>query len=113
VDDLDTYVFEVEPKREEKNKRYFKGRLWVDNRDLQVVKLCGKSVPEVLHVKKKKEPEEIRPTFTTWRQWTDGMWLPAYSRVDDELHFAAQTIHVHEVVKFTGYKKTAAGAGKP
>ena len=48
VDDLDTYVFHVEPKKEEKNRRYFQGRVWVDNHDLQVVKLCGKSVPDVI-----------------------------------------------------------------
>ena len=46
VDDLDTYVFHVEPVKEEKNKRYFQGRVWVDNRDLQIVKLCGRTVPE-------------------------------------------------------------------
>src|SRR5215475_14103497 len=36
VDDLDTYVFHVEPSKEEKNKRYFQGRVWVDNRDFQI-----------------------------------------------------------------------------
>ncbi len=107
VDDLDTYVFLVDPKKEEKNKRYFQGRIWVDNHDLQVVKLCGKSVPEVLHLKKKKNaPQEIRPTFVTWRQFVDGNWLPAYSRVDDTLHFEAQSIHIREIVKFTGYQRS-------
>ena len=104
VDDLDTYVFHVEPKREEKNKRYYQGRIWVDNKDLQVVKLCGKSVPEVIP-KKKKDPQDLRPTFVTWRQLVDGNWFPAYSRVDDTLHFVAESIHVREVVKFTNYKK--------
>ena len=48
VDELDTYVFHVEPKKEEKNKRYFQGRVWVDNQDFEIVKLCGKSVPEAI-----------------------------------------------------------------
>ena len=55
VDDLDTYVFHVDPKKEEKNKRYFQGRVWIDNKDLQIVKMCGKSVPDILP-KKKKQP---------------------------------------------------------
>lgn len=110
VDDLDTYVFHVEPVKEEKEKRYFQGRLWVDNRDFQVVKLCGKSVPEQIR-RKKKDPIEVRPTFVGYRQLIDGNWLPAYARVDDTLRFGVQSIHLREVVKFKDYKRReAAGA---
>ena len=104
VDDLDTYVFHVEPKKEEKNQRYFEGRIWVDNRDFQVVKLCGKSVPDVVHVKK-HQPMDIRPSFVGYRQFIDGNWFPAYARVDDTLHFQVQSIHLREVVKLTNYKR--------
>jgi len=109
VDDLDTYVFHVEPKKEEKNQRYFQGRIWVDNHDLQVVKLCGKSVPEIIR-KKKNQPQDVRPTFVGYRQPVDGLWFPAYVRVDDTLHFRAESVHVREIVKFTGYKRAGAGA---
>ena len=104
VDDLDTYVFHVGAQEEEKNKRYFQGRVWVDSHDLQIVKLCGKSVPEVIHVKK-NQPMDITPTFVSYRQLVDGHWFPAYARVDDTLHFQVQAIHVREIVKFTGYKR--------
>ena len=57
VDDLDTYVFHVEPKKEENGKRYFQGRIWVDAQDFQIVKLCGKSGPEHMRVKKNQRPE--------------------------------------------------------
>jgi hypothetical protein len=112
VDDLDTYVFLVEPKKEEKDKRYFQGRVWVDSRDLQIVKLCGKSVPEQNRVAK-NQSQDLRPTFVTYRQPVDGYWFPAYTRVDDTLHFRAMSVHLREVIKFTGYKKatTAAAAG--
>ena len=113
VDDLDTYVLHVEPKKEEKGKRYFQGRVWVDTHDLQVVKLCGKSVPDVVHVKK-NQPMDIRPMFVSYRQEVDGHWFPAYTRVDDILHFQAQAIHMRETVKFTGYKRTGMeAAAKP
>ena len=104
VDDLDTYVFQVEPAKLEKNKRYFQGKIWVDNRDLQMVKLCGKSVPEQIHVKK-HQPAEVRPTFMSVRQLVDGFWFPAYARIDDTLHFGMESIHVREVVRFKDYKK--------
>lgn len=109
VDDLDTYVFHVVPKKEEKGKRYFEGRIWVDNRDLQIVKLCGKSVPDGPRPKKNK-PMDIRLMFVGYRQLVDGLWFPAYARVDDTLHFMAQSVHLREVVKLRDYKKAAAGA---
>jgi hypothetical protein len=107
VDDLDTYVFHVEPKKEEKGKHYFQGRIWIDNHDLQIVKLCGKSVPETVHVKKKQR-QELRPTFASYRQVVDGNWFPAYARVDDDLNFRTGTVHVREIVKLTGYKRAGA-----
>jgi hypothetical protein len=109
VDDLDTYVFHVVPKKEEKGKRYFEGRIWVDNRDFQIVKLCGKSVPDAVHSKKNK-PMDIRLMFAGYRQLVDGLWFPAYARVDDTLHFMAQSVHLREVVKLKDYKKAAPGA---
>jgi hypothetical protein len=115
VDDLDTYVFHVEPSKEEKNRRYFQGRVWVDNRDLQIVKLCGKTVPEQIR-RKKKDPIEVRPTFVGYRQIVDGYWFPAYARVDDTLHFGVQSVHLREVVKFKDYKRgepATAAVSKP
>jgi len=113
VDDLDTYVFHVEPKKLEKNQRYYQGRIWVDNRDLQIVKLCGKSVPDAVQ-KKKHQPLDVRPTFVSYRQIVDGNWFPAYTRVDDTLHLGVDSIHVREIVKLTGYKRTGTNtAAKP
>lgn len=115
VDDLDTYVFHVEPVREEKNTRYFQGRVWIDNRDLQMVKLCGKTVPEQIR-RKKKDPIEVRPTFVGYRQLVDGFWFPAYARVDDTLHFGVQSVRLREIVKFKDYKRrepAATAVSKP
>ena len=108
VDDLDTYVFHVVPKKEEKNRRYFEGRVWVDNHDLEIVKLCGKSVPEMAHVKK-REAQDLRPTFVTYRQPVDAFWFPAFVKVDDTLYFKTGPVHVREIVKFTGYKRAGTG----
>jgi len=105
VDDLDTYEFHMEPKKEEKGKRYFQGRIWVDAQDFQIVKMCGKSGPEKLPVKKKDRPE-LHPTFVTYRQLVDGrFWFPAYTRSDDTLHFKAESIHMREIIKYSGYKR--------
>jgi hypothetical protein len=112
VDDLDTYVFHVEPKKIEKGKRYFQGRVWVDGHDFEIVKVCGKSVPDVIHTKK-NQPMDIRPAFVSYRVLVDGHWFPAYARVDDTLNFKVQAVHLREIVKLTGYKKAGAAAAKP
>ncbi len=104
VDDLETYVFRVEPAKQEKDKRYFQGRIWIDNRDFQMVKLCGKTIPELIRPKKHQEVE-IRPTFVGYRQLVDGYWFPAYARVDDTLHLQVQSVHLREIVKFKDYKR--------
>jgi hypothetical protein len=104
VDDLDTYEFHVEPKKEEKGKRYFLGRIWVDAQDFQIVKLCGKSGPEKVQVKKRQRPE-LHPTFVTYRQEVEGHWFPAFTRSDDTLPFKAGSVHLRETIKYSGYKR--------
>jgi outer membrane lipoprotein-sorting protein len=37
ADELDCYVFSVSPKSTKGGRMYFKGKIWVDDRDLQVV----------------------------------------------------------------------------
>ena len=46
-DELGTYVFDVAPKQIDKNRRYFQGRIWVDDHDFQIVKTYGKNVPDL------------------------------------------------------------------
>jgi hypothetical protein len=105
VDDLDTYEFHVEPKSKEKGKRYFEGRIWVDGQDFQIVKVCGKSGPDLIR-KGKNQRSDLRPTFVTYRQQIDGRyWLPAYTRSDDNLYFKAGPVHVRETIKYSGYRR--------
>jgi hypothetical protein len=106
VDDLDTYVFHVEPKKEEKDRRYFKGRVWVDAQDFQIVKVCGKSGPERIATKKRQRPE-LHPMFVTYRQLVGGQWFPVYARSDDTLDFRDGPVHLRQIVKFSNYKLAA------
>jgi hypothetical protein len=104
IDEIGTYVFDIAPKQIEKNKRYFQGRIWVDDTDFQIVKTYGKNVPD-LGVKKRGQ-ENLFPNFTTWRDRVDGKyWFPVYTKVDDVLHFSSGDIHIRQVVKYTDYKR--------
>ena len=108
VDELDAYVFDVKPKVMEKNKRYFQGRIWVDQRDLQIVVTDGKNVPD----NTRKGHEDLSPPFITYRQQIDGQyWFPVYTRGEGILHFSAgsgylsQDVHIRETLKYTNYKR--------
>jgi len=104
VDDLDTFVFHVSPRKIEGEQRYFQGRIWVDSQDFQIVKLCGKSGPEKVRVKKRERPQ-LQPLFVTYRQLVDGYWLPAFTKSDDLLQFPEGARRLRQIVKYTGYKK--------
>src|SRR5262249_21767047 len=110
VDELHCYVFDVKPKQEEPGKRYFEGRIWVDDQDFQIVKNSGKSVPDIKIVKKKKLQENLFPKFTTWREQIDNKyWFPTFSSADDTLHFNGGDVRIKQVVKMTNYTKRAGG----
>jgi hypothetical protein len=108
VDEVDTYVFDVKPKVIEKNKRYFQGRIWVDQKDLQIVVTNGKNVPDDT----RKGHEDLSPPFTTYREQVDGKyWFPVYTRGEGVLHFSggsgylAQEVHMRETLKYAKYKR--------
>jgi hypothetical protein len=107
-DELHCYVFDIAPKKIEGKKRYFQGRIWVDDHDYQIVKTYGKTVPDIVANKRGKE-EHLYPKFTTWRQQIDGLyWFPVYTKADDELHFKEGDIHIREIVKYEDYKRFGA-----
>jgi hypothetical protein len=105
LDELSTYVFDVKPKKIEKNQRYFQGRIWVDDKDLNIVKSDGKAVPDII----KKGNENIFPRFETFRENIEGhYWFPTYTRSDDELHFSTGAIHMRMTVRYANYKRFGA-----
>jgi hypothetical protein len=99
IDEIDTYVFDVAPKVMPKkvSERFFQGRVWVDDRDLQIVKVKGKGVPE---------GKQRFPTFETYREQIDGKyWFPTYTYADDDLVFpGGQVVHIRMKVRYTDYK---------
>jgi hypothetical protein len=102
-DELNTYVFDIAPKQIVGKKRYFQGRIWVDNKDFQIVETYGKTVPDI---KKKKNNENLFPKFTTWREQIDGQyWFPTYTRAEDTLKFSMGDIKIREIIKYTNYKR--------
>jgi len=102
VDELSCYVFDVGPKTIEKNQRYFKGRVWVDDKDLQIVMTDGKAVPDIIT----KNNENVFPRFRTYREnIEEGYWFPVYTRADDYLHFRSGDVHIRMTIRYSNYKR--------
>lgn len=103
IDDLDLYVFDVQPKNlaslKKVSERYFMGRIWVDKTDLQIVKSKGKGVPE--DKRNKFLPVE------TYREQIDGKyWFPTYTYGNDQLVFdSGQTVRLRILVTYTNFKR--------
>jgi len=101
IDELGLYVFDVSPKvitdPKKSKQRWFSGRIWVDDKDLMIVKSKGKAVPE--------PKGEKFPAVETWRENIDGKyWFPSFTTADDELVFDNGTVvKVRMRVKYTNY----------
>lgn len=101
VDEIETYMFSVKPKKIEKGKRYFEGQVWVDKIDLQIVKTYGKGVGH-----RKKNDDEQFPRFETYRDQIDGeYWFPIYTSARDTLQFKNGAIKMRMIIKYEDYKR--------
>ena len=108
VDELATYVFDCTPKQLVKGHKYFQGRVWVDQQDLEIVLVNGTTVPQ----ETRRGHEDLQPPFTTYYQQIDGKyWFPTYTKAEGTLHFAAQDgalaqdVHMRNVVRYTDYRR--------
>jgi hypothetical protein len=102
IDEISAYVFEVKPKRIVKKERYFQGRIWVDDTDLEIVKTYGKAVPDI----SKHGNENFFPRFETYRENIEGhYWFPTYTHADDVLHFTSGDIRIRMTVRYKDYKR--------
>lgn len=101
IDELDLYVFDVSPKVvpdwKKTTQKFFSGRIWVDDRDLMIVKSKGKAVPE---------GKERFAITETWRDSVDGKyWFPVFSTSDDQLVFDnGQVVRMRIRVKYSNYR---------
>jgi hypothetical protein len=99
LDEISCYAFAVKPKKLESGKRYFEGIVWVDDRDLQIVKSYGRGVG-ITH------GDYQYPKFETYREQIDGKyWFPTYTIANTTLHFKENDQRIKETVKYEDYKQ--------
>jgi len=108
LDQINTYVFQVSPKRLSRTRRYFEGAVWVEDQDLVIVKTFGKFVSEIAG-NGTKLPFTMFETFR--ENFQDKYWLPTYTRSDDYIEGSDKSeIHLHLVIRNTEFKLNNAPA---
>ncbi|MGH9822471.1 MAG: hypothetical protein ACREDR_04370 [Blastocatellia bacterium] len=76
----------------------FQGRIWVDDKDLQIVRTSGQAIAT--------QPNQLFPRFESYREDIDGKyWFPTYVYADDTLNFRTGSVHVKMTVRFTNYRR--------
>jgi len=101
LDEISCYEFAVRPKKLEKGQRYFEGEVWVDDRDLQIVKTYGRGVGLL-----KRGDDNQYPKFETYREQIDGKyWFPTYTIANDTLNFQSGPQRMRLTVKYEDYKQ--------
>jgi hypothetical protein len=104
VDEIGCYVFAVKPIKLEGNQRYFSGEVWVDDRDLQIVKSYGRGVGTA-----SRKGDNQFPKFETYREQVDGKyWFPTYTVANDTLHFKSGDQRIRQTIRYEDYKQFGA-----
>jgi hypothetical protein len=99
LDEIGCYAFAVKPKKVDAGQRYFEGIVWVDDRDLQIVKSYGRGTG----VFKKGN---AYPKFETYREQIDGQyWFPTYTIANATLHFPEYDQRIKQTVRYEDYKQ--------
>jgi hypothetical protein len=99
LDEINCYTFAVKPKKMESNQRYFEGIVWVDDRDLQIVKSYGRGEGA-------KQGDHQYGKFETYREQIDGKyWFPTYTISNATLHFRDNDQRIKMTVKYEDYKQ--------
>ncbi len=102
ADEIPCYLFAVKPKKMEQGQRYFSGQIWVDDRDLQIVKTYGRGVGLL-----KRGSDNQFPKFETYREQIDGKyWFPTYTSSNDVLQFeSGMRVPIRMTVRYEDYKQ--------
>jgi hypothetical protein len=105
MDGVDCWVMQVEPRQILEGQRLFKGMIWVDKKEYNIVRMEGKAVPEIRTLKS----ENLFPRFTTIRKPVDGShWFPVYTYADDTLQFRGGPLRERLRIEYSDYKRFGA-----
>ena len=111
VDEVDTYLFKLEPKPVRPGQRRFEGVIWVDAEKLDIVRAHGRSLPA-------RTGGAFRGYFQrveVFREPVDEFLFPTYVRAEDVLSVRDRPLQLRLVVRFSNHQRVRepAPASKP
>jgi len=109
IDDLNTYVFDIEPAnlknfpKRDKSDHPFKGKIWIDDQDFEMVKFEGQAVVA-------KDESARFPKFECYRENVErNLWFPSLVYARDVLDLKRVDLPIKIEIKYTGYKRIKSG----
>jgi len=109
LDELHTYIFQVKPKRLLERARLFSGIVYVDDRDLAVVKIYGHWASQ--EDENDDSPGAQRTPFSMYEIYYENIdgkyWFPTYYRSDAYLKTKNGEDELRLIVKMTEFKVVA------
>lgn len=105
VDGLDCWVLKITPKQLFAGFRMFEGMVWVEKRELHIVRTFGQAVPPIFS----HGQENLFPHFATIREQVDGIhWFPVVTHADDTLPFKRGPLRLRMRIEYKNYKRFGA-----
>lgn len=106
IDEIDTYLYDVTPRvmpdPKKSKERFFQGRVWIDDKDFQLVKARGKGVPS---------GKEVFPTFDYYREHDGRYWVPSQVTANEQLVLpSGRVMRVRIRVNYTDHQVVEGGA---
>lgn len=96
VDEIDAYAFNIKPKSVDRRERRFEGVVWVDDRDLEIIKTYGRFVTEVVS-------DDSFQLFESYRELVGDMRLPTYVRSDGEKKAGETKVPLRLTLRYSDY----------
>ena len=110
VDEVDTYVFKVEPNRVVRpGERLFEGIVWVDAEKLDIVRTHGRSLP----ARTGGPFREYFQRVEVFREPVEESLFPTYVRADDVLSVRDRPLKLRLVVRFSNHQRAREPAPAP
>lgn len=102
VDEVDTFLFRLQPRPVRPGEILFEGIVWVDARKLDIVRLHGRWLPV-----RSSGPalKEYFRRVEVFREPVDGNLFPTFARADDVLEVRDFPLNARLVVRFRNHKK--------
>ena len=105
LDQLNTFIFRVKPKRIIPGEQLFSGVIWVDDHDMAIVKSYGKFV----NGKPRSAGALPFTMFETVRENTQGkFWFPTFIRSDDVVAVGQNQLPIRLVIRSSDFRLSQA-----